>query len=271
MHKFVLNVAGAGIEIRSEDREIINIVKSKYGHFRGASGEHRVLMSAMEKTEGPGRGDRFDIGIRRRAGKLLVENLRMIGEYDFHKKLGSLRFHGEYTEDAIENYLRIVFSHVALQRKMILVHCSGVVRNGIACLFVGKSGSGKSTIAGLSAGMDVLSDDLVAVEAGEKHAWARSVPFRGTAGTGMDGNMRARLGAVLFIHKAERNRIAEIKPAAAITMLVACAPFVNDDKCMSALLLQRVAAVVASTRCANLYFRKNPSFWKEIERQFFPG
>jgi hypothetical protein len=80
----------------------------------------------------------------------------------------------------IENFLRVVFAHVALEKGALLLHGAGVVRGGSAYVFFGPSGSGKTTVTSLSKGDRILSDDLVMIVPEGRGFAACSVPFRGS-------------------------------------------------------------------------------------------
>ena len=52
----------------------------------------------------------------------------------------------------VENFLRVAFAHLALEKGALLLHGAGVVREETAYVFFGPSGSGKTTVTTLSKG-----------------------------------------------------------------------------------------------------------------------
>ena len=82
-----------------------------------------------------------------------------------------------------ENFLRVWYAWRLAEVGAILVHASGLIKNGLGYCFFGASGSGKTTITRLSGGTLILSDDLVVVKCGETSKDAPvilfGVPFRG--------------------------------------------------------------------------------------------
>lgn len=69
----------------------------------------------------------------------------------------------DYNLEALDNVFRMIFSSKCIDKQMILMHASTIIRENKAILFIGQSGAGKSTIAGLS-GHKVLHDDLIALK-----------------------------------------------------------------------------------------------------------
>ena len=90
----------------------------------------------------------------------------------------------------IENYLRIYSSHLALQRGGVLLHSAGLVIDGEAYIFVGRSNAGKSTLTRKAFQSDtdiiVLSDDLNFIAQKDGQFFAYAVPFTGEFGRTID-------------------------------------------------------------------------------------
>ena len=61
-----------------------------------------------------------------------------------------------------ENFFRVLAAYRVQELGGAILHCAGIVRDGRAYLFLGRSGAGKTTVSRLSlaAGLEVLSDDL---------------------------------------------------------------------------------------------------------------
>src|SRR5581483_2511948 len=82
-------------------------------------------------------------------------------------------------DGAPENFLRVLYAWLCLENQALLVHASGVIRDGQGYVFFGPSGSGKTTVAHLSRDATVLSDDLVIIRKWNDAFWVHGVPFRG--------------------------------------------------------------------------------------------
>ena len=80
-----------------------------------------------------------------------------------------------YDRDIIsEIILCLILPTALMQRQMIMIHGSGLVRDGKAFILTGKSGSGKSTLAEefLKKGAKLLADDTVAIRINSDKVYA---------------------------------------------------------------------------------------------------
>jgi hypothetical protein len=168
----------------------------------------------------------------------------------------------------VENVLRPLLAARLLATGGLLVHSAAV--NG--SLFAGRSGAGKSTIArlGLEAGLPVLSDDLNAlvpdalVPEGERFAIA-PLPFTGDLETHEVSDEQTPLRGVFGLEKGDREEVRPMTLAATVSLLVRCAPYVNQDPLRMPLLLDRAAAVAASTARGMLTFRRDGHVWPILD------
>jgi hypothetical protein len=92
-------------------------------------------------------------------------------------------------------------------RNGMAVHAAGVVVDGRAVLFIGKSGSGKTTMAGLwsrQPDVTVLADDLVVVRQHGDQFVAYGTPWHGTRG--LCSPTSAPLERIYFVRHARLNQ-----------------------------------------------------------------
>lgn len=163
----------------------------------------------------------------------------------------------------VENVLRPLLAARLLANGGLLVHSAAV--DGY--LFAGRSGAGKSTIArlGLEAGLPVLSDDLNAlVPDGEGFAIA-PLPFTGDLEESDVSNERAPLRAVLGLEKGDREELHPMTLAETISLLVRCAPYVNQDARRMPLLLDRASQIAAGAARGLLTFRRDGHVWPILD------
>ena len=112
------------------------------------------------------------------------------------------------------------------------VHASGVSDGGDGYLFLGVSGSGKSTFSRLwDADEDVivLSDDRIIITEREGGFWIHGTPWHGDAGLADPAGVP--LKAVFFISHADVNSASSLKPAQVASRLMARSfpTFWNED------------------------------------------
>ncbi len=200
--------------------------------------------------------------------KYLLDGPYFYGMIDPSKGRASLDSRSPEPAQELEYFLRIALAFFALQRDGLLVHCATLRRNGLVYLFVGQSGSGKSTVVALSAAAKratALGDDLILLR---KHAggWqAYGTPFWNLEATGRDDQVAE--GPVAGIYKLVQDTVVFAEPmgrAAAAAELAANCPVVNDQPALLPALIDRCATIAAAIPVRRLHFRKDDAFWDVI-------
>lgn len=186
-----------------------------------------------------------------------------------------------YSKKAIHfmaSLLKLIFVFTCFTlagRDRIMVHGAGIGsgrgKDRAGYLFVGKSGAGKSTVAGLSPGGRLLSDDAVAVAVGGADAiHIHATPFRQSEMVGMERKRlylrREKLAGIYFLHQAAETITTPREERAAFAELLK--DHIHCFEIMGA-PLKRQAFFVCRRLCAaapawDLYFRKDPSIWEII-------
>jgi hypothetical protein len=164
-----------------------------------------------------------------------------------------------------ENFLRLVLAYRVLSMGGVLLHSAAVVKDGHAHLFIGRSGAGKSTIAklGLTAGLDVLSDDMNALVPGDDgRYWAEKLPFAGDLGQTATPKGRYPVAGIYRLRQAEHNAIEPISPARAMAALIACSPYVNADPYRNDRLTANLEQLLGSVSVRELMFNLDVSAWE---------
>jgi hypothetical protein len=162
----------------------------------------------------------------------------------------------------LEYFVRVLYALLAEREGGLLIHAAGLLVGGQAHLFVGQSGSGKSTVAALSPHATVLNDDLILLRS-EGAGWtAYGTPFW-NAET-LDRGGQTAHGPLTGIYKLVQDRevyLESLSPAAAAAELVANCPVVNGDPELLPGLLARCRALAGTVPVQRLHFRKAPDFW----------
>ena len=128
-----------------------------------------------------------------------------------------------YVAFAISNALMVMFAMATAPRQTALFHAAVVGCDGRGYLFLGKSGTGKSTHARLWLkyihGSELINDDnpVVRVEA-DGSAWVYGSPWSGK--TPCYRNVRLPLGGFVQLAQAPHNAIRRLKGLAAYAALV---------------------------------------------------
>ena len=162
---------------------------------------------------------------------------------------------------AIESFLRICYSFLAVLNDGLLLHSAGVVRGQSGYIFPGQSGTGKSTIAGLARPSEtVLSDEMVVIRyQGGRHR-VFSTPFYGT-NRSAEQNLSADLKAAFLPIKAEQVRLEKAAPARSLSKLMAGILFFGQDTQMHQRLLDTSLRVVERVPFYDMHFRRDGAFW----------
>ena len=167
----------------------------------------------------------------------------------------------EATLRAMENYLRWVTAGLALRREAFVLHAAGLVRDGKAYVFFGPSGAGKSTVAALSPGCGLLSDDLVLLLRRERGWCAATTPFRGSLEQEAKTPGIFPLAMACRLLQASSHSIAPLKPVEGAATLLASCPFISDRTSGYSELMALVADFCCKVFVARLHFSRDPRFW----------
>ena len=165
----------------------------------------------------------------------------------------------------VEYFLRVIYALLADQEGGVLLHAAGLLTpaDGRVRLFIGRSGSGKSTVAALSPHAIVLNDDLALLRQDAAGRWiAYGTPFWNPETLTRSGETAS--GPVAGIYRLAQDRevyLEPLSPATAAAELAANCPVINGDLERLPGLLARCRRLVADVPVQRLHFRKDPSFW----------
>lgn len=227
---------------------------------------------------------RFDLEARPAA--VLLAGRRFTGRLDWGDTGAAPRLGGAMWtpsdadadfEGLIENFLRVLVAHRAVERGGALLHSAGIAAGGRAFVFFGPSGAGKSTLAALSAarGHEVLSDELnVVIEraggAGDDAGCelvVERLPFAGDFGREASAPPRRTdpLAGLFLLEQAAVPTRRPLPRARAVAALAAASPFVNGDPFRSARLLENLERLTARVPVEVLAFALDPGFWTILD------
>jgi hypothetical protein len=125
------------------------------------------------------------------------------GEYDdFNRRVHT-------PEERVAANFRQMFSAFLPRFSAILIHSSGVIRDGMATLFLAPDEGGKTTVLSHLTEGDILNDDQIILRQEGDVVIAHGTPL----GSMTSGPCQARVGALFVIEKAPYFELMPIEPA----------------------------------------------------------
>lgn len=146
----------------------------------------------------------------------------------------------------LTSMLRIAFAQAILRRDGISIHASAVAADGKAWLFLGKSGTGKSTHARLwlrnIPGSRLLNDDNPAVRLVDGKAVAFGTPWSGK--TPCYRNESAPIGGIVRLVQGDADIFTKKDEVAALVALLPSCSVVHSDAALQSLLCDTLARLI---------------------------
>jgi hypothetical protein len=190
------------------------------------------------------------------------------GRLDYSKRravLSIVEEQGERFDRGLENFLRVLTASFILEQGGMLLHASGVVRDGVAHLFFGPSGRGKTTVTLLSPRDVVLSDDLSLIVRNGERFEAAGIPFGMAHHRTPDTRDSFPIASLNSLVQAPDVGREPLTGARALAEICASLPFVMQETGQSRKALEVAGRLLQAVPAYRLRFRKDPSFWDVLE------
>jgi hypothetical protein len=157
---------------------------------------------------------------------------------DFTKVSAVICWEDRYAPVALSSMLRIVFSQAIIPHDAVSMHASVVVKDGKAVLFMGKSGTGKSTHTRLwlehIPGSSLLNDDNPIVRVISDKVIAYGSPWSGK--TPCYKNESAPAVGFVRLRQAPYNKYVPCEDIAAFKALLPGSSILRQDKTLHSIL-----------------------------------
>lgn len=157
---------------------------------------------------------------------------------------------------SFENFLRLFYSYELAIRDGFLIHSAGVYYKRDGFMFVGKSGSGKTTISHmLSNDFNIISDEVCAIRFIKK-PFIYSTPFWGSFVKPLSKYLKCKLCKIFFPVKSNSLYLEDCSVVKSFKNILKCIFNFSLDKTVSDNLFLNVSKIVSITEINLLYFSK---------------
>ncbi len=264
-NSFFFKVAGIPVKILTETGKIRTEFYSRFGAFLISNGESTaVIKVSCKKNINCGRviGKEWPLSIHY-GNDIFIESLGMKGRFDVGGS-GEVAYECGYPE-LLENFFRVLFAFLLVENNGVLLHSAGVDYNGSGIIFVGQSGSGKTTIASLLRDKaTVYSDDIVAIRRDKNNYKLFSTPFRGEESLWLPEVRSVKLARVYIPQKANKTFSIIAKKGEALSKIIANSPFIYGFKTGLTYLFDFLEELIKQVPIYKLYFEKDAPIWEVI-------
>lgn len=259
-----LAAAGLGVVVHCSDPGVAMALERGYQDF--PLGEAADLSLEVTLTGRERASPLLDTGTFFKDGVLHFSAPGYQGRIQVPGGTGELLLSSAHPVEDIDYALRVAYALLAFQAGGVMLHAAGIVRAGVAYLFTGHSGSGKTTVARLSVQDTVLNDDLVILLPGGSGWQVHGTPFSNPTQVAPRAR-RAPLGGLYRLVQARCVKIERLSSSLAVAELVANVPVIPQDPGRGGVLLERLGEIHRAAALKKLYFTPDGSFWDLIAPQ----
>ncbi len=194
-------------------------------------------------------------------GKIKVIHRDFLAFFDFPKRKGEVFIPRDLT--SVENFLRVLYSFLIVNRNGFLLHAAGVVNGEKGYVFFGKSGTGKTTVARLSINYTLLSDDLLIIKKINGNFQVFATPFGGEL-IRERKNTKAVIDGFFLLKKDKRNHLKKVNYSKAIVNLMQNIVYFTKDQQAKIKLFNLACDCLTKIPCYEMHFLPDKSFWRCI-------
>lgn len=155
---------------------------------------------------------------------------------------------------AINNAMMLLYTFRTSSSDTLMVHASVIKYNGRGYVFLGKSGTGKSTHSGLwlrhIEGTELLNDDNPVIRVADGNVFVYGTPWSGK--TACYKNECVQLGGIVRLSQAPYNKINRLAPLMAYTSFMPSCSCMRWDPRATDTLHKSVEKVISAIRCWHL-------------------
>jgi hypothetical protein len=181
----------------------------------------------------------------------------VVCSHDF--KEGTLFHTRSYQKFAVNNALMMMYAFSTSNKQTALFHSSVVSYQGKAYMFLGKSGTGKSTHVSnwmrYIEGCDIMNDDNPIIRIIDGKPFLFGSPWSGK--TPCYRNISAPLGGLMLIERDEKNFVKELTPIIAFSVVLTSCSAMKWDERLYQMVCATCSRFVETTKVASIHCLPN--------------
>ncbi|MEF3280982.1 MAG: hypothetical protein K6357_08480 [Elusimicrobiota bacterium] len=248
---------------KNSDEIFLNEVFQRYNSFLTKQKSNFRILTILNK----------EISFKETSVKLVFKNQKIfeIKREDFYFDGKTLIIKPNIY--SFDSFLRIFMSVNLVKKNGFLLHTAGIKINKSAVLFVGKSGSGKTTISEMvKDNFEVLSDELLPIIVNKNGAYTYSSPFWGSMKRPYNKWMKLPVKNINFISKSDDFKIKKISFKSAYIKILKCLMNFNHDINVLSNIAHYACLLLSVSNYSILYFPKDKrKFIKGLFDNFIKG
>jgi len=265
--RIYISIAGFVVELVFNHSRLVMYFSQRYADFLTSPTTQKMVITIdWTQPKGDGLYDNFvamPVDFRVSGDRAFCDLPSYHADLDLKRSIGSLQIESVNPIDGIEYFLRVAMAFYLFDHGAILFHGAGLVRDGLAYVFFGKSGSGKTTVARLSRDAVVLNDDLVAFARNQVGWQVYATPFTNPTQVPPEF-LTAPLKSLYRLVQAQDVWLEPLSPSQGLAELVANVPVISINSNRSKDLMALCTDLALTVGVSNLHFLEDDTFWGVI-------
>jgi len=268
-HTVTVSIADTHLEIASPHGEVVSWLSERYAPYCSDAAPQARLLIMLDPSLPPlpewPDSPRFLFDAQ---GGLFFNHPLYRVESDWPQRHIFLHATAHVPRYNLVYLIRALFALLIADNGGLLLHGAGLVRHGQAYLFLGPSGTGKTTVSRLSyeSGLaEILNDDLVALLPNGDQWIAHATPFHNPSQAPIAPHpFSAPVQGLYKLVQAPHVAVTPLALGQALATLSAAVVVAMGDERRAPLLLERLALLQVAHPLMELHFTRSTTFWNVI-------